>query len=101
MPDAQAKAREMDLLSYFKNYEPQELVHFGGNTYCTCDHDSLKISNGKLLESDGELHIPPEEHAILREAYRLQHKPENMERQQIYFRGHTDEVAYPKKNRAI
>lgn len=30
-----------------KSYEPQELVHFGGNTYCTREHDSLKISNGK------------------------------------------------------
>lgn len=42
-----AKAREMDLLTYLKNYEPQELVYFGGNTYCTREHDSLKISNGK------------------------------------------------------
>lgn len=37
----------MDLLTYLKSYEPQELVHFGGNTYCTREHDSLKISNGK------------------------------------------------------
>ena len=46
-PDVVEKAREMDLLTYLKNYEPQELVHFGGNTYCTREHDSLKISNGK------------------------------------------------------
>lgn len=46
-PEVVAKAREMDLLTYLKNYEPQELVHFGGNTYCTRTHDSLKISNGK------------------------------------------------------
>ena len=46
-PEAIAKAREMDLLTYLRNYEPQELVHFGGNTYCTREHDSLKISNGK------------------------------------------------------
>ncbi len=31
--DIVAKAREMDLLTYLQNYEPQELVHFGGNTY--------------------------------------------------------------------
>lgn len=37
----------MDLLTYLRNYEPNELVHFGGNTYCTREHDSLKISNGK------------------------------------------------------
>ena len=42
-----AKAREMDLYTYLKTYEPQELVHFGGSTYCTREHDSLKISNGK------------------------------------------------------
>lgn len=46
-PEVVAKAREMDLLTYLKNYEPHELVHFGGNTYCTREHDSLKISNGK------------------------------------------------------
>lgn len=42
-----AKAKEMDLLTYLKTYEPQELVHFSGQTYCTREHDSLKISNGK------------------------------------------------------
>ncbi len=41
------KAREMDLLTYLRNYEPDELVHVGGDTYCTREHDSLKISNGK------------------------------------------------------
>lgn len=38
-PEVVEKAREMDLLTYLKNYEPQELVHFGGNTYCTREHD--------------------------------------------------------------
>ena len=41
------RAKEMDLLTYLRTYEPQELVHFGGSTYCTREHDSLKISNGK------------------------------------------------------
>ena len=40
------KAKEMDLLTYLQNYEPNELVHFSGDTYCTKEHDSLKISNG-------------------------------------------------------
>lgn len=31
-PEVVEKAREMDLLTYLKSYEPQELVHFGGNT---------------------------------------------------------------------
>ena len=43
------KAREMDLLTYLQNYEPQELVHVTGKTYCTREHDSLKISNGKWM----------------------------------------------------
>lgn len=37
----------MDLLTYLQNYEPQELIHVSGGTYCTREHDSLKISNGK------------------------------------------------------
>lgn len=41
------KARQMDLLTYLRLYEPDELLHFAGNTYCTREHDSLKISNGK------------------------------------------------------
>ena len=45
--DQIAAAREMDLLTYLRLFEPQELVHVGGNTYATRTHDSLKISNGK------------------------------------------------------
>ncbi len=41
------RARRMDLLSYLQTFEPDELVHIGGNHYCTREHDSLKISNGK------------------------------------------------------
>ena len=40
-------ARQVDLLSYLKANDPAELVHISGQTYCTRDHDSLKISNGK------------------------------------------------------
>lgn len=41
------QARQMDLLSYLRAYEPSNLVRVGGNVYCTRKHDSLKISNGK------------------------------------------------------
>ena len=41
------QARRMDLLSYLRAYEPSNLVRVGGNVYCTREHDSLKISNGK------------------------------------------------------
>lgn len=40
------KAKEMDLLTYLMNYEPNNLKKESGNSYCTIDHDSLKISNG-------------------------------------------------------
>lgn len=40
-------AREVDLLTYLRCFEPQELVHISGSTYVTRTHDSLKISNGK------------------------------------------------------
>lgn len=46
-PDVVDQVRQIDLLTYLQAYEPQELVHFSGNTYCTKTHDSLKISNGK------------------------------------------------------
>ena len=43
------QARSIDLLTYLQTYEPTELVHVIGNTYCTREHDSLKISNGKWM----------------------------------------------------
>ena len=45
-PEDIAQARNMDLLTYLKNYEPGELVKVANGTYCTREHDSLKISNG-------------------------------------------------------
>lgn len=34
-PNIVAQAREMDLLTYLQNYEPQELVYFGGKRVCS------------------------------------------------------------------
>ena len=48
-PSVVQEVKRMDLLTYLKNYEPYELVHFSGNTYTTRTHDSLKISNGKWM----------------------------------------------------
>ncbi len=47
LPEDIEQAKQMDLLTYLQNYEPQELVRVSGNTFCTREHDSLKISNGK------------------------------------------------------
>ena len=46
-PETIRKARELDLLTYLQNYDSNNLVRFGSDTYCTKEHDSLKISNGK------------------------------------------------------
>lgn len=48
-PEQVAKAKEMDLLTYLKTYEPGELVRISDREYCTRTHDSLKISNGKWM----------------------------------------------------
>ena len=45
-PEEIQRAKEMDLYTYLKNYDPEELVHFSRDTYMTRTHDSLKISNG-------------------------------------------------------
>lgn len=41
-----AKAKQVDLLTYLQARDPNELVRLNSNTYCTREHDSLKISNG-------------------------------------------------------
>lgn len=46
-PAVVEQARQMDLLAYLKCYEPSNLMRVSGNVYCTREHDSLKISNGK------------------------------------------------------
>ena len=46
-PEVIAEARKVDLLSYLRATDPNELVKCDGNEYCTRTHDSLKISNGK------------------------------------------------------
>lgn len=43
------KAKEIDLLTYLQNYEPDELVRISDNNYTTRTHDSLKISNGMWM----------------------------------------------------
>ena len=41
------RAREMDLLTYLTYHEPGNLKHVSGDVYCTREHDSLIINNGK------------------------------------------------------
>ena len=46
-PEDIQQAKQLDLLTYLQIYEPDQLVKVSGDTYCTREHDSLKISNGK------------------------------------------------------
>lgn len=48
-PEIIVEAKKIDLLTYLKNYYPDELVKCARDTYCTREHDSLKISNGKWM----------------------------------------------------
>ena len=41
------QARRIDLLTYLKACEPDELVSMGHEKYKLKSHDSLKLSNGK------------------------------------------------------
>ena len=45
-PEQISRAKEIDLLTYLQNYNPDELVYESRNTYHTRTHDSLKINNG-------------------------------------------------------
>lgn len=45
-PEIVEKAKEIDVLTYLQNYEPNELVKVGNGTYSTKTHDSIRISNG-------------------------------------------------------
>ncbi len=41
-----AAAKEIDLLTYMKQHEPNAIRKCANNEYCLIEHDSLKISNG-------------------------------------------------------
>lgn len=52
-----------------------------------------------LDEGDGAITLSAEEHEAYLAYIGLMHQAEDMERLQIYFRGHTDAVAYLKKTK--
>lgn len=49
-PQEIEQARQLDLLSYLQQHEPEELVRFSFHVYTLRSHDSLKISNGKWYQ---------------------------------------------------
>lgn len=46
-PDKLLELRSIELLSYLKRNDPTNLIRISRDVYCTREHDSLKISNGK------------------------------------------------------
>ena len=55
----------------------------------------------ELMEGDGDLSLSAKEHEILTRFFKLQFRLESMEREHIYFRGHTDCYSYLKKVGAL
>ena len=45
-PEKINEAKQIDLLTYLQNYEPDNLVRVSTGIYSTREHDSVKISNG-------------------------------------------------------
>lgn len=45
-PKTLEKIKQIDLLTYLLNYQPERLKKISVDTYCIKDHDSLHISNG-------------------------------------------------------
>lgn len=45
-PELLTKIKQIDLLTYLKNYQPERLKKISHDTFCIRDHDSLHISNG-------------------------------------------------------
>lgn len=55
----------------------------------------------EVMEGNGEIHLSAEEHDAFTQFLRLHRKLDDMEREQLYFRGHTDAIAYLRKIKAI
>lgn len=54
-----------------------------------------------VMEGDGEVHLSADEHDVLIQYLRLYRKLDDMEREHIYLRGHTDAFAYLKKIKVL
>nr|WP_217937272.1 hypothetical protein [Enterocloster clostridioformis] len=55
----------------------------------------------EVMEGSGEIHLSAEEHDAFVQFLRLRRKLDDMEREQLYFRGHTDAIAYLRKIKAL
>jgi hypothetical protein len=55
----------------------------------------------KLLDGSGAMSLTADEHEVILKYLDLQRRIEDVERKQVYFRGHTDSIAYLKRIGAI
>ena len=55
----------------------------------------------RMLYGEGTVHLTADEHEKLVQYIRLIMQRDNMERQQLYFRGHTDAFSYLKKIKVL
>ena len=53
------------------------------------------------MDGSGEISLTAEEHEVLTKYFRLRFRLDDMERQRLYFRGHTDCISYLKKVGAL
>ena len=68
---------------------------FGDSFLCQGFKDC--IAAGKVIDGSGDISLTAEEHEVLTEYFRLRFRLDDMERQRLYFRGHTDCISYLKK----
>ncbi len=64
----------------------------------------LKADNpfiGKVTDGSGDISLTAEKHEVLTEYFHLRFRLDDMERQRLYFRGHTDCISYLKKVGAL
>lgn len=53
----------------------------------------------EVMEGSGEAHLSAKEHDAFVQFLRLHRKLDDMECEQLYFRGHTDAIVYLKKSK--
>lgn len=55
----------------------------------------------EVMEGNGEVHLSAKEHDAFTQFLRLRRELDDMEREQLYFRGHSDAIAYLRKIKAL
>ena len=88
---------ENDITVDFKNSNEEYAALYQKISELKAQHPIIS----KITEGNGEITLSAEEHKAVSEYFRLRFRLESMERQQLYFRGHTDCISYLKKAGAL